>query len=138
MKSAAIPVIRYADAERAIAWLCAAFGFEVFLKVPGEGGRIEHARLVLGESMVAVASLDRAGAFEQRFIAPAAAGGVTQAVLMMVSDPARIFASAKHANAKIIDDLHEFELGGATFSCADREGHVWVFTSHDHWRKLWE
>ena len=29
----------------------AAFRFEVFLKVPGRGGRIEHARLILEDEM---------------------------------------------------------------------------------------
>src|ERR1700761_975215 len=90
MKSSVIPILRYADAERAIAWLCAAFGFEVFLKVPGPAGRVEHARLVLGGGGVALASLDRAGDFEESFIAPSAAGGITQAVLMTVPAPDRI------------------------------------------------
>lgn len=137
MKSVVVPIIRYAHAKPAIAWLREAFGFEVFLEVPGAAGRIEHARLVLADGMVTVASLERAGAFEESFVAPSAAGGITQAISMMVPDPARIYETAKRANARIIDELHEFQLGGATFSCADLEGHVWVFTSHDHWQKLW-
>src|SRR5688572_76561 len=35
----------YDEPARAIDWLCAAFGFEVRLKVEGEGGRIEHSEL---------------------------------------------------------------------------------------------
>ena len=67
MKSTVIPMLRYLDAERAIAWLCEAFGFEVFLKVPGQRGRIEHARLILGDGMIMLASLGRDGAFDSRF-----------------------------------------------------------------------
>ena len=35
----------YDDAGQAIDWLCRAFGFEVRLRVEGDGGRIEHSEL---------------------------------------------------------------------------------------------
>jgi uncharacterized glyoxalase superfamily protein PhnB len=137
MKSTVIPIIRYADASHAIDWLQAAFGLEPFLKVPGADGRIEHARLVLGDGMIAVASLDRQGPFEHRFRSPETAGGVTQAICMMVRDPDQIYQMAKTAGARIIDELADFQFGGRTFSCEDCESHLWVFTSHDHWKKVW-
>ena len=37
------------DPARMIDWLCDAFGFEVRLKVEGDGGRIEHSELTYGE-----------------------------------------------------------------------------------------
>src|SRR5260370_15229987 len=46
--------IYYDDAAGAIDWLCRAFGFEVRLKVEGDGGRIEHSELVYGEALVMV------------------------------------------------------------------------------------
>src|SRR6266704_3479037 len=46
--------IFYDDAAGAIDWLCRAFGFEVRLKVEGDGGRIEHSELVYGEALVMV------------------------------------------------------------------------------------
>ena len=42
------------DAAEAIDWLCRAFGFEVQLKVEGEGGRIEHSELVFGGGLIMV------------------------------------------------------------------------------------
>lgn len=137
MKSAVVPILRYVDAERAITWLCAAFGFEVFLKVPGAGGRIEHARLVLEDAMIMLASIGREGAFDGRFRSPADVGGVTQCTSMTVSDPDRIFRSANAAGAHIVDSIEDFQFGGRTFSCEDPESHLWVFSSHDPWRKLW-
>lgn len=94
MKSAVVPILRYADAERAIAWLCAAFGFEVFLKVPGPAGRVEHARLILENGMIMLASLGRDGDFDARFRSPAEVGGVTQCTSMIVSDVDRIYRTA--------------------------------------------
>jgi uncharacterized glyoxalase superfamily protein PhnB len=137
MKSSVIPILRYSDAERAIAWLCEAFGFEVFLKVPGQGGRIEHARLILEDGMIMLASLGRDGAFDSRFRSPAEVGGVTQCASMTVSDPDRTFRTAKAAGARIVADIEDFQFGGRTFSCEDLESHLWVFSSHDPWRKLW-
>ena len=46
----------YDDPARAIDWLCAAFGFEVRLKVEGPGGRIEHSELTIGEGLIMVGS----------------------------------------------------------------------------------
>ena len=42
--------IFYDDAAGTIDWLCRAFGFDVRLKVEGDGGRIEHSELVYGEA----------------------------------------------------------------------------------------
>ncbi|MGH7150567.1 MAG: VOC family protein, partial [Planctomycetota bacterium] len=44
----------YEDAAKAIDWLCRAFGFEVRLKIEGDGGRIEHSELVLGGGLIMV------------------------------------------------------------------------------------
>jgi uncharacterized glyoxalase superfamily protein PhnB len=41
-------------AAAAIDFLCRAFGFQVRLKVEGEGGRIEHSELIFGEGLVSV------------------------------------------------------------------------------------
>jgi uncharacterized glyoxalase superfamily protein PhnB len=49
----------YADASAAIDWLCRAFGFEVRLKVEGEGGRIEHCELVFGEGLIMLGQIGR-------------------------------------------------------------------------------
>ncbi len=46
----------YEDAGKAIDWLCRAFGFEVRLKVEGEGGRIEHSELALADGLIMVSS----------------------------------------------------------------------------------
>ena len=44
------------DASSAIDWLCKTFGFEVRLKVEGEGGRIEHSELEFGDGLVMISS----------------------------------------------------------------------------------
>ena len=49
-----IPGLRYRNGQAAIDWLCKAFGFEKRMVVPGEGGRIAHAELVLENGMIMV------------------------------------------------------------------------------------
>jgi uncharacterized glyoxalase superfamily protein PhnB len=56
---------------------------------------------------------------------------------MFVSDPDRIFLMAKAAGASIVDEIQDFQFGGRTFSCEDPESHLWVFSSHDPWQKVW-
>ena len=136
MKSTTVPGLRYRNAAAAIEWLCKAFGFEVFLSVPGEPGRIEHARLTLGTNMIMLASLDREGDFEQSFTSPADADGVTQCIFISTKDPDRIYTSAEAAGATIIDSIADTQFG-RTFSCRDIESHLWVFTSHNPWEKGW-
>ena len=109
----------------------------MFLKVPGPDGRIAHARLILENGMVMLASLGRDGDFDARFRSPTDAGGVTQCTSIIVSDPDCIYGTAKAAGARIVDDIHDFQFGGRTFSCEDPEAHLWVFSSHDPWHKTW-
>ena len=57
--AAIIPGLRYVDAPAAIEWLCAAFGFEKHLVVPGDSGKIAHAQLIFRNSMIMLGSVPR-------------------------------------------------------------------------------
>src|SRR5687768_10430084 len=48
--------IFYDDAATAIEWLCKAFGFEIRVKIEGEGGRIEHSELEFADGLIMVGS----------------------------------------------------------------------------------
>ena len=52
----------YRDAAAMIDWLCDAFGFEIRLKVEGEGGRIEHSELGFGPDGLVMVGSERTGA----------------------------------------------------------------------------
>jgi len=135
MHSTTVPLLRYADAEAAIDWLCEAFGFAVFLKVPGENRRIEHARLTLEANLVMLASIGRPS--EEYFKLPNQVGGVTQGLILVVKDPKQIYTRAVAAGARIDAELAESEFGGTMFACQDIESHRWVFGSQDPWEKFW-
>src|SRR5690349_22660427 len=78
----------YKDAHRAIDWLCKAFGFEVQMKVEGEGGRIEHSELVFGGGLIMVSSPsgDKAEKFPHRASPKQLGGKNTQNLFVYVDD----------------------------------------------------
>jgi uncharacterized glyoxalase superfamily protein PhnB len=128
-----IPALRYHDAPAAIEFLCAAFGFERHLVVPGDAGTIAHAQLTYGNGMVMLGSA-RDDEFGRLVRPPHETGSVaTQSAYIIVSDADAHYARAKAAGAEIVVDIMSPEYGGRLYSCRDPEGHVWSFGSYDPW-----
>src|ERR1700722_7612472 len=76
----------YEDAGAAIDWLCRAFGFEVQIKVEGEGGRIEHSELVFGGGLIMVGTAGKR-ADQMQLKSPRSLGDAnTQSLFTYVDD----------------------------------------------------
>lgn len=127
--------IYYQDAARAIDWLCEAFGFEVRIKIVGEGGAIEHSELTYGEGLIMVAaerSPGKPGAEHWR--SPRSLGGDnTQSMMVYVDDVEGHCARARAAGATIESEPETHDYGDAywadrTYACVDLEGHRWWFS----------
>ena len=125
----------YEDAPAAIDFLCRAFGFEVRLKVEGEGGRIEYSELVFGEGLVTVSST---GGKSTRSVplpgkSPRAVGGAnTQIIGVIVDDADAHCARAMAAGAKIVEPPTTNDYGDdywtdRSYRTEDPEGHTWYF-----------
>jgi uncharacterized glyoxalase superfamily protein PhnB len=124
----------YDDAPAAIDWLCKAFGFEVRLKVEGEGGRIEHSELIFGEGLIMVSSTGREKhPGTASYKSPRSLGGAnTQTVFVYVDDADAHCARAKAAGAKIMMEPETHDYGedywaDRTYGCLDPEEHQWWF-----------
>ncbi len=125
----------YQDAGRMIDWLCEAFGFEVRLKIEGEGGRIDHSELGYGEALIMVNS-ERAGAdnrFGGNWVSPKTAGGNTQCLMLFVDDVDAHCEQARKAGAVIVDEPQVHDYGeeywaDRSYGATDPEGHFWWFT----------
>ncbi len=129
-----IPTMRYADAVAAIDWLCRAFGFEKHLVVPGEGGTIVHAQLVLDDGMIMVGSVrdDDFGVLQRP---PNMLGGIgTQSAYIVVDDADAHYERAVAAGAEIVLDIEDQDHGGRAYSCRDPEGHLWNFGTYNPWQ----
>jgi uncharacterized glyoxalase superfamily protein PhnB len=125
--------MRYRDATTAIEWLCAAFGFEKHLVVPGDDGTIAHAQLSFGNGMIMLGSAGK-GEFDELVKPPSVTGGIgTQSAYIIVEDADEHYARAVAAGAQIVMELKDEDYGGRGYSCRDPEGHIWNFGTYDPW-----
>lgn len=125
----------YDDAARAIDWLVEAFGFEVRLKIEGEGGRIEHSELVFGEGLIMVGQVGpqpgRAVPIPCR--SPRSIDGAnTQSLCVYVDDVDAHCERARAAGAVIADEPRTDDYGEEwgshrSYRAVDPEGHHWWF-----------
>ena len=128
--------IFYQNAAAAIDWLCAAFGFEVRLKVEGDGGRIEHSELTYGDGVIMVSNEGPiAGRPNLQFMRSpkTLAGQTTQSLMVYVDDVDAHCARARAAGAKIetdpqVHDYGEDHWADRSYGAVDLEGHHWWFT----------
>ena len=123
----------YRDAPKAIEWLTQAFGFEVRLKVEGDGGSIEHCELVFGDAVVMVADERRQKPSGPRLASPLTTGAVnTQSVMLYVDDVEAHCARARAGGANItyepkVSDYGDDYWVDKSYQCVDLEGHAWWF-----------
>lgn len=127
--------LNYRDAARMIDWLCNAFGFEVRLKVVGEGGRVEHSELNFGDGLIMVGQerADEPYRFGTPMLSPLSAGGVTQSLMVYVDDVDAHCEQARAAGARIVaePELHDYGddyWADRSYGAMDPEGHLWWFS----------
>jgi uncharacterized glyoxalase superfamily protein PhnB len=117
----------YDDAPAALDWLCAAFGFELRLRVDGADGSVEHSELEYGGAVIMVGSPLR-----PEYRSPRAAGGNTQCVFVYVDDVDAHYARAVAHGAQPLRPLATTDYGEGYwadrgYGCLDPEGHAWYF-----------
>jgi uncharacterized glyoxalase superfamily protein PhnB len=127
--------IFYDDAAAAIDWLCRVFGFEVRLKVEGEGGRVEHSELTYGDGLIMVG--DTRGKASRPLPLPCQSprslgGANTQSLCVYVDDADAHCEQARAAGAKIVEGPETHDYGedywaDRGYRAEDLEGHQWWF-----------
>ena len=127
----------YQDAAAAIDWLCKAFGFEVRLRIEGEGGRIEHSELTYGEGLIMVGQESPEPgprAWKHLMRSPASlAGACTQSMMIFVDDADAHCAHARACGARIVEEPATHDYGAEYWAdrssgALDLEGHMWWIT----------
>lgn len=124
----------YDDAAAAIDFLCRAFGFDLRLKVEGEGGRIEYSELVFGEGLVTVSSAGgKSRPVPLPGKSPRGVGGAnTQIIGVIVDDADAHCTHARAAGARIVEPPTTKDYGDdywtdRGYRAEDLEGHTWWF-----------
>jgi len=110
-----VPWLAYPDVDRAIAWLCGAFGFTERLRTPpGPDGSIHHAQLAVGAGSVVCTA------------ASAAKPGVS--LFVPVEDVDAHCARARQFGARIVGEPRTCEFGERQYSAEDLAGYRWTFS----------
>ena len=123
----------YDDAAKAIDWLCDAFGFQIRIKVEGEGGRIEHSELEFGEGLIMVGTAsEKADKFPQVRSPRQVGGANTQNMFVYVDDVEAHCERARARGATIrvepkTTDYGEDYWSDRSYECVDVGGHHWWF-----------
>ncbi len=127
--------VYYEDPARAIDWLARAFGFEVRLRIEGEGGRIEHSELTYGDGLISVGGAGAASTHRERSF-PASPRSIgdrnTQALCIYVDDVDAHCAQARESGARIdmeptTTDYGDDYWADRSYLAVDPEGHRWWF-----------
>ena len=126
----------YRDAGAAIDWLCGAFGFEVRLKVEGDGGRIEHSELTYGDGLIMVGQENPQAQKQWKRVlrSPASLQGMgTQTLMIFVDDADAHCEHARARGARIVEEPATHDYGkeywaDRSYGALDPEGHLWWIT----------
>jgi uncharacterized glyoxalase superfamily protein PhnB len=109
-----VPVLTYADVDRAIAWLSGAFGFTERLRTPPEpDGTIHHAQVAVGSGAV-ILSGGLAAEPGQAFVP--------------VEDVDAHCARARQFGAHIVNPPNTCAFGERQYTAEDLEGYRWTFS----------
>jgi uncharacterized glyoxalase superfamily protein PhnB len=112
-----IPVLIYSDVREAVAWLCAAFGFEERVKI----GENHRSQLKIGDGAVILGDVRS----ERR---PPREGEVTHSVIVRVEDARAHCERARANGARIIAEPADFPFGERQYTAVDLAGHQWTFS----------
>lgn len=126
-----IPCLTYKKPEKAIEWLEEAFGFKAH-EVYRENGKVIHAELKLGNTMIMLGEHNGPGPYKKLIIHPNdTEGRSTQSPYVIINNVREHYENAVKKGAKIALDFKVQEYGGESYSCNDPEGHLWNFGSYD-------
>ena len=117
------PVLRYDNAPAALDFLVAAFGFEKASDHRLPDGRVAHADLRFGPSVVGISSVGTSPP-ESPW------ASVRQGVYIVVDDPDGAYARAQTAGADIPLPIADQSYGSRDFTLRDPGGHLWAFGTY--------
>jgi PhnB protein len=120
------PYLTVNDAARAIDFYKRAFGAQETVRMQGPPGKIGHAELKIGDSMVMLAD-EMAG---NNCRSPQSLGGSTVNIFLYVTDVDSVFKQAVSAGAKADAQPADMFWGDRYGKLTDPFGHCWSLATH--------
>lgn len=124
--SSITPYLIVADGAGAIAFYQRVFGAKLRMRIDGLGGKIGHAELEIGDSLVMLADEHR----EIGALAPPTIGGTPVGLHLYVEDVDAVAALALAAGATLKRPVETQFYGDRLGSIVDPFGHLWHISTH--------
>jgi PhnB protein len=120
------PYLSLDDAGKAIEFYKRAFGAEERVRMPAPDGRIAHAELQIGDSILMLSDM-----FEQSVgKTPKELGGTTMGLFLYVEDVDEVFKQAIDAGATAKQEPEDQFWGDRFGRITDPFGHDWQIATH--------
>ncbi len=120
------PYLIVRGAARAIDFYKQVFGATEVMRMPGPDGRIGHAELRIGDSVVMMADEHP----EMGAVSPESIGGTPVMLLFYTTDVDAVFARAIAAGAKQLRPIVDQFYGDRSGTVSDPFGHTWTIATH--------
>jgi PhnB protein len=122
----ATPYLIVSDAARALEFYQRAFGAEELMRFAAPDGKIGHAEIKIGDSVIMLADeLPQMG-----YRGPKTLGGSPVSILIYMDDVDARFARALDAGAVQTRPVENRFYGDRSGTLADPFGHVWTLSTH--------
>ena len=121
------PVLRYKDANAAIAWLNRVFGTVEHMVIRNDDDTIAHAELKLGTGIIMLNSV-RDDIFRSK--TPLELNAVSQLTYVVLDDTDAHYERTKSEGAEVILDITTTDYGSRDYAARDLEGNVWCFGTY--------
>jgi PhnB protein len=121
-----IPALSIDGASAAIEFYCSVLGAELRFRLDMPGGKVGHAELTIGDSMVMLADEFP----DMGFVGPRTVGGTPVSLMVYVTDADAVFAAAIAAGATELSAPEDHFYGDRSGQFEDPWGHRWTVASH--------
>jgi PhnB protein len=119
------PYLTVNDAVKAIDFYQRAFGAKKIVQMDGPPGKISHAELKIGDSILMIADEMPGGPRS-----PKSLHGTTASVFLYVDNVDTVFKQAQSAGAKVDAPLENMFWGDRFGKLTDPFGHSWALATH--------
>ena len=120
------PYLIIKGAAEAIEFYKKAFGAVETVRMPGPGGRIMHAEVKIGNTMLMLSDENQ----ERGYLSPATRGGASSSVMLYTDDVDATFQKALAAGAKQESAPTDMFWGDRMGNLIDPFGHTWAIATH--------
>ncbi len=120
------PYLVIKGAAEAIEFYTKVFGAVETMRMPGPGGRIMHAEIRIGNSILMLADENP----ERGYLSPPSRGGATGSVMFYTTDVDATHQAAVAAGAKEATPPTDMFWGDRMSNITDPFGHNWAIATH--------